>query len=298
MQSSLITGLRSVELGVVDIAASEAFYTGAWRLSVAARDGASVYLRGTGAPHHLLSLHPRSSTELLAVTLNATSRGAVDTLAQRIADKGGRLQAPPAAITTPGGGYGFAFRDAEGRRFCIVSDDLRHTDASVVHDKPERLAHVVLNSKDADAAMNFFTEVLGFTLSDTTRMMHFIRCNSDHHNIAFAFSKETTLNHIAFMLPDWESVMTGGGRLRDAGYPIEWGVGRHGPGHNVFAYFIGPENLVIEYTAEVQQVDASYVAGKPEDWKWLPGRLDQWGISDAPSPRLKEAQTQIRFAEE
>ena len=67
MQSSLITGLRSVELGVVDIAASEAFYTGTWRLSVAARDGAAVYLRGTGAPHHLLSLHPRSSTELLAI---------------------------------------------------------------------------------------------------------------------------------------------------------------------------------------------------------------------------------------
>ena len=27
--------------------------------------------------------------------------------------------------------------------------------------------------------------------------------------------------------------------LRDAGYPIEWGVGRHGPGNNAFAYFIG-----------------------------------------------------------
>ncbi|MDP1908522.1 MAG: VOC family protein, partial [Hyphomicrobium sp.] len=105
-----------------------------------------------------------------------------------------------------------------------------------------------------------------------------------------------TLNHIAFMLPDWESVMTGGGRLRDAGFGIEWGVGRHGPGHNVFAYFIGPEEVVIEYTAEVEQVDDSYVAGKPEDWKWLPGRIDHWGISAPPSPRLKEAQTRIRFA--
>lgn len=297
MPSSLITGLRSVELGVTDVAASEAFYTGTWQLSVAARAGASVYLRGTGAPHHLLSLHPHAGTELLAVTLNAASRGAVDTLAQRVTEHGGKLEAPAAAITTPGGGYGFAFRDAEGRRFCIVADDARHADAKTVADKPERLAHVVLNSVDADTAMRFFVDTLGFTLSDTTRMMHFIRCNRDHHNIAFAFAKETTLNHIAFMMPDWESVMTGGGRLRDAGYPIEWGVGRHGPGHNVFAYFIGPENLVIEYTAEVEQVDAGYVAGKPEDWKWLPGRVDHWGISAPPSPRLKEAQTKIRFAQ-
>jgi catechol 2,3-dioxygenase len=296
MSPSLITGLRSVELGVADVAASEAFYTGAWQLSVAAREGASVYLRGTGAPHHLLSLHPHASAELLAVTLNAASRSAVDVLAQRVGTHGGKLEAPPAAITTPGGGYGFAFRDAEGRRFCIVADDARHADAKTVPDKPERLAHVVLNSLDADAAMRFFVDALGFTLSDTTRMMHFIRCNSDHHNIAFAFAKETTLNHIAFMLPDWESVMTGGGRLRDAGYPIEWGVGRHGPGHNVFAYFIGPEDVVIEYTAEVEQVDDTYVAGKPEDWKWPPGRLDRWGISEHPSPRLKEAQTKIAFA--
>jgi catechol 2,3-dioxygenase len=296
MQPPLITGLRSVELGVADVAASEAFYTGAWRLSVAARDGASVYLRGTGAPHHLLSLHPRARAELIAVTLTAASREAVDTLATRVAAGGGSLETPPAAISTPGGGYGFAFRDAEGRRFCIVAGDTRHTDARAVHDMPERLAHVVLNSTDADAAMNFFVNALGFTLSDTTRMMHFIRCSPDHHSIAFAFAKETSLNHIAFMLPDWESVMTGGGRLRDAGFPIEWGVGRHGPGHNVFAYFIGPEDVVIEYTAEVQQVDESYVAGKPEDWKWLPGRIDHWGISAPPSPQLKDAQTRIRFA--
>jgi len=297
MQSQLISGLRSVELGVADVAASEAFYTATWGLSVAARDGDAVYLRGTGAPHHILSLHPHGSAELLAVTLNAASREAVDTLAQRVTAGGGTLESAAAAIRTPGGGYGFAFRDIEGRRFCIVAGDSRHADAKRVADRPERLAHVVLNSSDADAAMRFFVSALGFTLSDTTRMMHFIRSNSDHHNIAFAFAKETTLNHIAFMLPDWESVMTGGGRLRDAGFAIEWGVGRHGPGHNVFAYFIGPEDVVIEYTAEVQQVDDSYVAGKPEDWKWLPGRVDHWGISAPPSPRLKAAQTRIRFAQ-
>ena len=84
--------------------------------------------------------------------------------------------------------------------------------------------------------------------------------------------------------------------MRDAGYPIEWGVGRHGPGANVFAYFIGPDNVVIEYTGEVDQVDDDYPTGMPEDWTWPPGRVDQWGVSDAPSKRLHEAQQRVVFA--
>ena len=90
--------------------------------------------------------------------------------------------------------------------------------------------------------------------------------------------------------------MRGGGRMRDAGYPIEWGVGRHGPGDNAFAYFIGPSDFVIEYTAEVLQVDDTYVVGGPDDWKWPPGRVDQWGISPLPSDKIKQAQKRIRFA--
>jgi catechol 2,3-dioxygenase len=36
-------------------------------------------------------------------------------------------------------------------------------------------------------------------------------------------------------MPDLDSVMRGAGRMRESGYPIEWGVGRHGAGNNVFA---------------------------------------------------------------
>ena len=59
-------------------------------------------------------------------------------------------------------------------------------------------------------------------------------------------------------MPDLESCMRGGGRMRDAGYPIEWGPGRHGSGNNVFCYFAGPEEFPIEYTAEVLQIDDCY----------------------------------------
>ena len=67
-------------------------------------------------------------------------------------------------------------------------------------------------------------------------------------------------------MPDLESVMRGGGRMKDAGHAIEWGPGRHGPGDNAFNYFIDPFGVVIEYTAEVEQIDDSYVARGPADW--------------------------------
>jgi catechol 2,3-dioxygenase len=110
-----------------------------------------------------------------------------------------------------------------------------------------------------------------------------------------AESGNNALNHIAFLVPDLESVMRGGGRMKDAGYPKAWGPGRHGPGHNAFNYFVGPFNLVIEYTAEVQQIDNSYQPGEPSDWKWPEGRIDHRGISEPPSARMKEAQADVLF---
>ena len=93
--------------------------------------------------------------------------------------------------------------------------------------------------------------------------MAFVRCNSDHHAIVIADAAVNGLNHVAFLMPDLEAVMRGSGRMIDAGFPIAWGVGRHGPGDNVFAYFIDPVGIVIEYTAEVLQVDDSYVVRGP-----------------------------------
>lgn len=70
-----------------------------------------------------------------------------------------------------------------------------------------------------------------------------------------------------------DSLMRGVGRMIDHGYQIGWGVGRHGPGDNIFAYFVDPFGFVIEYTAEVLQVDDSYQPRGPGDWKWPPGRM-------------------------
>lgn len=296
MSSPWIAGLRSVSLDVPDLALAETFYTGTWNLEVAARSAEVLYLRGTGADHHLLALHRGGlAPAIRKVTLRARSAQALQHVADATVAAGGRVLQAPCASDEPSGGIAMLLADADGRVIEVVHGDERRAEATEVRDRPIRLAHAVLNAHDVEATQRFFEQALGFTLADRTRIMAFMNCDRDHHSIALGDSDNDALNHIAFMMPELDSVMRGGGRMKDAGHPIEWGPGRHGPGANAFNYFIDPFGIVIEYTAEVEQIDDSYVAGRPEDWKWPPGRVDHWGISRPPSARLKEAQRRVLF---
>lgn len=294
--SSLVASLRSIALTVPDLPLAEAFFTRTWQLQVVERTPDALYFRGAGRDHHLLALHQSpGDARILDVTLRARSLEALALAMQRTEAAGGRVLRATSDVGEPGGGQAVTLADPDGRVFRLVHGDrlLEPIDAP---DMPVRLAHVVLNSPHVEHTRAFMEEALDFSLSDRTGIMAFMRCNSDHHSVALGDTDNHALNHIAFLMPDLDAVMRGGGRMQDAGYPIEWGPGRHGPGDNAFNYFVGPFGIVIEYTAEVQQVDDSYPSGRPEDWTWPPGRVDQWGISKPPSARLKAAQRAVLFA--
>jgi catechol 2,3-dioxygenase-like lactoylglutathione lyase family enzyme len=295
MSSPPVAGLRSVALNIADVDAAEDFFARIWRLSVAERSGDAVYLRAAGTDPHVLSLHKADRTALRNITFRAGSAGDLDRIAAAAQAASGAIVSPAAPLAEPGGGTGLTIRDPHGRLFRIVHGDRPVAASGDGGDRPLRLAHVVVNCRDVPGARGFLEAVLGFRLIDRTRAMAFMNCNRDHHSIALADADNDALNHIAFLMPDLESVMRGGGRLKDAGHAIEWGPGRHGPGNNAFNYFIGPGGVVVEYTAEVEQVDDSYRVGTPEDWGWPAGRFDHWGISAAPSARLKEAQRLVLF---
>lgn len=298
MKSPWIQALRSVALTVPDLVAAETFYTRVWQLQVAARADGALYLRGSGADHHLLALHAAPGTPRIRhVTLRARHALALADVAQATHAAGGVVEAGPGPATDPAGGQRLLIRDSDGRRFEVVhGDTLRMPDDPPPPDQPQRLAHAVLNTHRCDHTQAFLEGALGFVLADRTRIMAFMNCDADHHTLALGDSDNDALNHVAFVMPTLDAVMRGGGRMKDAGHAIEWGPGRHGPGDNAFNYFIDPFGIVIEYTAEVQQVGDGHRAGGPADWAWPPGRVDQWGISAPPSARLKEAQRTVLFA--
>lgn len=292
-----VTGVRSIEMDLADVARAARFYSGVWGLTeVQQRDG-SRYFRGTGTYHHILALHPaKGAPAFRRIVFDAPDRGAVSTIWQRVAARLGRIR-EPAALPWPGGGFGFTFKDPEGRNLAVVSDVSDHSEANHAADKPLKIAHVNVNAADWAATTAFLCDTLGLRVIDETRGLVFLHANSsDHNSIVVAKETRNTVNHVAFEMPDIDSVMRQAGSMKEHGYPIEWGVGRHGAGNNVFAYFAGPEEFPIEITGEVLQIDESYVPHGPDYWKFPPGRADQWGITAPHSPRWKRIQDMFHFS--
>lgn len=295
MSSKYIEALRSVSLNVPDLEKARAFYTQVWNLRIVHEQHDALFLAGSGRDHHLLALYQADDLAIRDVTLRVKTEHALQQIQDLVQQAQGIIVSSIQAISDPAGGVELVVADPQGRIYRLIYGDQLNPQPEVIADVPIRLAHVVLNSDDVDLAQKFIIEAFDFRLSDRTKIMAFMNCNSDHHSIAFGDTTNNALNHVAFVMKDTDSVMRGGGRMVDAQHPIEWGPGRHGPGDNVFNYFIGPFGEVIEYTAEVEQIDDSYITGYPDDWTWPKGRSDQWGVTKPPSDDLKRAQTQTFF---
>lgn len=293
-----VRALRSVDLGFSDVDKALRFFTQVWNLGAVGENAGVHYLRGTGALHHILTIRRTAQPGLIRMVFDATDRTAIDALHAQVAAHGLTTIDPPARLRQPHGDYGFGFKDPEGRNIAIVCGVQDHADVADRPDRPRKLSHVNVNAGDCDATFACYRDALGFRLTDTSQRLRFLACNSDHHTMVLGFAGGPTLNHIAFEMPDYESVMRGAGRMRDDGRAIEWGPGRHGPGHNVYCYFLGPEDMPLELTAEMQQIDASHRAKTPEQWQWPPGRLDYWGISPGPSARMDAAGLRYCFTKD
>ncbi len=291
-----ISGLRSVDVTVCDLVAAAAFYTEVWGLTIAETSRDSVFLRGTGSDSHILALHAGDASTIRSMTFRVAPGGDIVGLCAAMVANGATPLHDARDADDHGGGRIAAVRDPQGRTIRLVQDDRLIAPLPSEPDRPERLAHVNFNSDDVDRDARFFTDAMGFVLTDRSKMMAFVRTNDDHHSIVIADAPVNTLNHIAFQLPTWEGVMRAAGRMVDHQFPIGWGPGRHGPGDNVFTYFVDPFGFVIEYTSEVLQVDDGYRVGGPGDWTWAPGRSDQWGIAPPKTSECKAAQLAIPFA--
>lgn len=295
MSSFPVMALRSVAIVTPQPQVSLDFYTRVWGLDFAAKADGTVYLAATGKDFHVLELTPGDRPCLRKLTFRVRSSEDLHHIFKLAQQAGCRVVGPPGPSSAPSGGESFVVREPQGCFIEVVHGDRIKT-AHIVAERPERLAHVNINSAEIDQLSRFYQEVLGFRLTDRSKLMAFLCCNSDHHAVVLAEAPVDGLNHIAFLMPDLESVMRGSGRMVDHGHPIGWGVGRHGPGDNVFAYFVDPNGIVIEYTAEVLQIDESYRPKGPSEWVWPPGRTDQWGIAPPKSEQCKKAQLAIRFA--
>ena len=275
--------LRSVELAVPRLEEAAQFLEKTWGLAPVAAAGSQRNFRATGGHPAVLSLEEgEPAIRAFVFSGDADEVGAVAARARQHAC----LLKAAAGSAEVQGPEGQVYRFLAGEK---ALPEVR--DAA----KPLRITHVVLNTPARETCERFAVDVLGFAVVDRTRHMTFVRCNRKHHGLAFAHAESASLNHSAFEVPSLEAVMRGIGRMHDAGFDAVWGPGRHGPGNNVFGYFIAPWGGVIEYTAEISEIGEDHRVGSPEDWQWPAGRIDHWGISKKDTSRTGPAERLYRF---
>lgn len=140
-----------------------------------------------------------------------------------------------------------------------------------------RIGHVAVRVRDLARSVEFYTQVLGFEVSDAypeTMMpggMAFLRCNPDHHGIALvggagAPIPDGGLHHIAFEVGTLDEVIRARDHLRALEVPIEF-EGRRRAGCQVAVEFLDPDGHHLEIYWCIDQIGSEGRARPPEQWR-------------------------------
>lgn len=140
-----------------------------------------------------------------------------------------------------------------------------------------KIGHVVLNVSDLERSARFYTEVLGFEISDVYPEammpggMVFMRFGGDHHGIALVgaldgTSTGTELHHLAFEVGSLDEVLLAARRLRDAGATIDF-EGRRRAGVQIAVEFRDPDGHRLEIYWGLDQVGSDGRVRPAEEWK-------------------------------
>jgi catechol 2,3-dioxygenase len=139
-----------------------------------------------------------------------------------------------------------------------------------------KIGHVVLNVGDLEAAVRFYTEVLGLQISDrypdtmVPGGMVFMRCNTDHHGVALvggaAGLERTSLNHFAFEVGSLEEVFRARTWLREHRVPIVF-EGRRRAGCQIAIEFRDPDGNNLEIYWGLDQIGTGSQARPASEWR-------------------------------
>ena len=205
---------------------------------------------GLGPPRRLLTLSVGDGPALTTLVFEATDAG-LDELARRLEardmdaerlDDGGLRFEPPFGPTVE----------------CLPSAVRLDDPLPPSNVRPRNLSHVNVKVPDPPAAVEFFGEVLGLRLSeDLDGRFFFMRVGSLHHDVGLRpGAASADLHHLAFEVEGWQSFLTICDHLASLGHQVEYGPGRHAPGHSLFVYLREPSSgLRLELCADMAVID-------------------------------------------
>ena len=246
--------LGHVEFEVRDLGRMAEFYVEVLGLTETGRDRGVVYL-STAVDHHSLILRQGSRTRMTKIAFQIAPMSDEDVVAHF---HGHGLTTELLSDSQPG--LGTVVRTANTDGVTIETYSAFEPSAhpySFRGINPVKLSHVASLSPDLHKLVGFYTEVLGFKVSDSMQdFFYFLRCGCDHHTINMAAGEYSAVQHYAFELLDVAHVRSACDALARHKVEILWGPLRHGCGHNLAFYHFDPEGVIIEHCAELDRMSS------------------------------------------
>ncbi len=145
---------------------------------------------------------------------------------------------------------------------------------------PRRVGHVVFGTTDVAASTRFYSEGLGFKISDIigNGIGTFLRCSTDHHNMLLMPSPVPCMNHYAVEMNDVDAIGLAGMKVvTDRPDSSIYGIGRHVLGANLFWYLLDPAGGMFELFSDMDQItdDEAWEAEERRD-DWDPFTIAAW----------------------
>ncbi|WP_202976031.1 VOC family protein [Rothia uropygialis] len=235
------------------------------------RDGRSVYMRGYEDPYkHSLKITERDQPGMGFAGWRASSQPALERRVSAIEASGlGRGWVEGEVGMGPA--YEFTTPDGAGQRINFEVDYFQAAEdqKSVVLNRPQRrplngvpvrgLDHLNILSKDVTANKNFYSEVLGFKLSEHIVLEDgeagaWLRAWTRTHDVALvkdAVGGGGRLHHVAFLYGVQQHLEDACDVMTDAGIEFEAGPAWHAISRSKFVYVFEPGGNRIELVGQL-----------------------------------------------
>lgn len=140
-----------------------------------------------------------------------------------------------------------------------------------------KIGHVVLNCRDLERSVKFYTQILGFKISDIYEPdmvpggMVFMRFNTDHHGVGLVGAmpdkaENIELHHLAFEVASLDELLRVREHLENNNVPIEF-HGRRRAGGQIAVEFVDPDGHQLELFWGLDQVSSDDVVRPRSEWR-------------------------------
>ena len=229
---------------------------------------------------------------------------ALDALAGRLEGAGVAVRREPASLADQRFVRGLiSFADPAGNRLeafhgAQIADEPFRPGRSIsgFRTGPQGMGHALLMVPDADAALAFYQDLLGFRISDFIRApltAYFLHVNPRHHSVALVQAPVSAMHHLMVELYSFDDVGQGYDVAASERERIVATLGRHSNDLMTSFYVRTPSDILVEYGWGGREIDDA--SWQPQEMTTVASFWGHKGLSEAvgdgrppPFPEPKE----------